>query len=849
MEQVIKKLNIDLDRRQVAGELTVPVKQGDDQSREIIITLRSSGVAWDVPQSAALRLRLLKPDNTAVYDDLPKSTDGKVHITLGGQMLTATGTARADIEITDGGAMLSSFLFYLDISDQAIPDGTVESSSEFGALQSLISSAESAIESCESAAEGVTEAKEEAHTNALAAATAASLANQKAQDAEEAASNAQTQANAAQSGATAANSAASAANTAADRANRAVETLEGLDVSQLVPEFLKVWDCPDGDAKLELWAAASGGMVEYYAVLNGTFSQDTYSNDTLSGVGNGEMVNLFEADPKFLPELSETDDGVQSVTFNGIIGVKDSKTARINLVLISSEGTALQTVSADLTGYTLLNLGSVISLGRVKSQAHGEAIEEKESRLFNLIDDRAMLSGKANGAAFEKGEDGKITVTSNTEYGRYDVTCTRKGKPFPQRVFVICKFRASESGISSFVVRPVVYAYRGSENLGELSYYMDSVKRYVSEPGEYIVKGFLSLKENQIDCDRLDVGIMSLSPGSVIEFYSYVMLDGDNFQELFDYVDWSAMLDEKGWYKSTDNLFAHMSEWSKSSETAQRADMPNNWVGKNVLFIGDSITEYRKYPEKIKELLGINVFYHCKGGIGLAAMVDGTPDGSLKPLSIEEVSGKDLIVLLGGYNNRGLEDGEVGDCYNPDGGGQATIAGYMQYCINRIYDTLESAQNKTCRLLIVTVDCAGRYPYIDADGYDEYPAGSGRTMESMADIQKAVAAHNSIPCVDLWHSSGINGRTWDVFGASPNAVNEQYSIYELNAEGDPVNETRMKYVKGESYYQIRDGKVVLEEYTGDAPYPYNGDQLHKSELGYNRIGECIAGAMMRSYMP
>ena len=40
------------------------------------------------------------------------------------------------------------------------------------------------------------------------------------------------------------------------------------------------------------------------------------------------MVNLFEAGTKFLAKLSERADGVQSATFNRIIGVKDSKTAR-----------------------------------------------------------------------------------------------------------------------------------------------------------------------------------------------------------------------------------------------------------------------------------------------------------------------------------------------------------------------------------------------------------------------------------------------------------------------------------------------------------------------------------------
>lgn len=136
-------------------------------------------------------------------------------------------------------------------------------------------------------------------------------------------------------------------------------------------EFLKVWDCPDGDARLELWAAAVGGLVAYYAILTGTFSKNNYSHDntSTSGTKDGEMVNLFEADPKFLPVLSETDDDVQSVTLNGIVGVDDGKATAISILLINSAGTGIQTVGADLTGHTLLHLGTIIFLGMCKSQA------------------------------------------------------------------------------------------------------------------------------------------------------------------------------------------------------------------------------------------------------------------------------------------------------------------------------------------------------------------------------------------------------------------------------------------------------------------------------------------------
>ena len=271
------------------------------------------------------------------------------------------------------------------------------------------------------------------------------------------------------------------------------------------------------------------------------------------------------------------------------------------------------------------------------------------------------------------------------------------------------------------------------------------------------------------------------------------------------------------------------------------------WKGKKVLFLGDSLTEVNRYQDTVVELLGIEKHNHCCGGAGLLQIIDGNSEGTITAITADTVADMDLVVLYAGYNNRGTEEGTVGDIYVPDGTGQNTIAGYMQYAINRIYECLESAENLTCKVMIVTVDCAGKYNYIDADGYEEYPSGSGITMETLANIQKAVAQANGLPCCDLWHNSGINKFTWGVYGASKNAVNENYTPYELDSEGNPVSTKRIKYVNGKSYYQVRDGEVVLEEYTGSAPYPYNGDQLHKSAEGYKQIGEAIAGCIIASY--
>lgn len=137
MEQVSKLLTIDLDRQQIHSEVTIQAKQGDTASRELVITLRQSGVVWEPPGTATARLRLLKPDNTAVYKTA-QIEGGKVHIPLEGQMLTKDGLAKADVEISDGDALLSSFLFYIEITERAVPDGTIESDGDFTALQDAI---------------------------------------------------------------------------------------------------------------------------------------------------------------------------------------------------------------------------------------------------------------------------------------------------------------------------------------------------------------------------------------------------------------------------------------------------------------------------------------------------------------------------------------------------------------------------------------------------------------------------------------------------------------------------------------------------------------------------------------
>lgn len=281
----------------------------------------------------------------------------------------------------------------------------------------------------------------------------------------------------------------------------------------------------------------------------------------------------------------------------------------------------------------------------------------------------------------------------------------------------------------------------------------------------------------------------------------------------------------------------------------------NKWSGKKALVIGDSITAAGRWQQRLSEELGMVVSTHAKGGIGIAAMVDGdkglqgdydnetNASGTIYPLKVDDVKDKDLIVILPGYNERAREYGKKGDLYPA----QSSITGLMQYMINRIYEELQKANNMNCKVLIATPHCAGKYNYVDYDGYDEYPSNSGRTMQTLSNKIKEIANYNNIPVCDLWHNSGINKFTWSLYGANPNPVDDRYTKYMLNEKGEVIGEQPMRYVKDNYYYQIRDGVVVYEQYTGSSPYPFNGDQLHCSSAGYYRIGECIVGSIISNY--
>jgi len=243
----------------------------------------------------------------------------------------------------------------------------------------------------------------------------------------------------------------------------------------------------------------------------------------------------------------------------------------------------------------------------------------------------------------------------------------------------------------------------------------------------------------------------------------------------------------------------------------------SKWNGKTVLVIGDSIAADGRWQKEFGRLTGANIMTHALGGIGLIDMIMGlgaSKNGlrydphtnnngrGLAPLMPDELRCVDLIILGAPYNERDTEYGDPEDMY-PE---KNTLRGMYNFVINRLYEMLDYVDNLGCHIMLCAPHCSGKYDWVYANGYEEFPEGSGHTLETMAELIKKIAGEYNLPCCDPWHNSGINRYTWKFYTHSPVVMNPDY---------DPEKEY-------------------------EAPYPEYADQAHLNSMGYARLGECIA---------
>ena len=289
-----------------------------------------------------------------------------------------------------------------------------------------------------------------------------------------------------------------------------------------------------------------------------------------------------------------------------------------------------------------------------------------------------------------------------------------------------------------------------------------------------------------------------------------------------------------------------------------------------LLAIGNSITAAKYWQYKAGNLLDMNVRSHCKGGIGIITMVDGDileniedegkqtyPENYLGPLTIDEVKNADIIVMLPAYNERGIEYGLLTDMYDTKTNQPNSIYAKMNYAIKRIQELLKEANNKNCKIFIVTPHCVGKYTHVDADGYDEFPSGSGRTMETLANALIEFAKYHELYYIDAYHNSGIDKTNWNEYQTSSQANNLQY-IGNNNEHINKGYNEPFKHIEdlpvlvssgtlatvedtvepGYSVYRYDGNKWIKPTIIGN--YPWNSDQLHLNKKGCKKLGACIA---------
>ena len=216
-------------------------------------------------------------------------------------------------------------------------------------------------------------------------------------------------------------------------------------------------------------------------------------------------------------------------------------------------------------------------------------------------------------------------------------------------------------------------------------------------------------------------------------------------QLTFNYLDLTGIIFER--YKTGTSTW---SRWYKYS-----ADI-NPVHGGTYYALGDSIVDYQgttadpKYQTSGTSILGYiqaierkyNVTCTNHGNAGHTILDD------LTALLALDYSSVDIVTIGYGVNDARLNEtlGTKTDT------GTTTFAGGLNNLLQKIF-----GDNPNCRVIVLTPI---QRDYINSFG-SFTPNQNGDTLEDFVEMCKAVAGMNATPCIDLFHSCGINSATYD----------------------------------------------------------------------------------------
>ena len=139
MNPVLYKNRLDVTKN--GNQAGISIRQGDTLSREIAAYLYQNSQPYAVEEGTTAVFRAAKPDGTAIYSDCTISGNVIRHV-LESQLSTTKGEIACELTLYNAtGATLYSPKFSIYVDVNVLSDETIESSTEFSALQTAMSQA------------------------------------------------------------------------------------------------------------------------------------------------------------------------------------------------------------------------------------------------------------------------------------------------------------------------------------------------------------------------------------------------------------------------------------------------------------------------------------------------------------------------------------------------------------------------------------------------------------------------------------------------------------------------------------------------------------------------------------
>lgn len=276
----------------------IKVVQYDNRLPVAAITLIASGTVYKPPDGAAVKVRMRKPDGHGVYNDALGVNDaGIVYITITQQMAASAGTGKMVVEITTEGGIKCSDVIAVQIEENPVQEGEIESSDEWLTLLEIIAQMEQLTEQAAASASAAKASENNAKASENAAKTskdAAAKSESNAKASETAAAGSKTAA--ASSAATASTKAEEAAASAINAKNSATAAKASEDAAEDSAAAAKTSETNASASKTAAAGSASAAKTsETNAKASETAAKTSETNAAASKTAAANSANAAKA--------------------------------------------------------------------------------------------------------------------------------------------------------------------------------------------------------------------------------------------------------------------------------------------------------------------------------------------------------------------------------------------------------------------------------------------------------------------------------------------------------------------------------------------------------------------------